>query len=109
MKKANPYPGGPEYSLNITRQTNTKGLKVMTTKETPTTHDLGRLICFDCAKCGTGISNCYETDPARGGGISENIHYCYKCGNTLDFGEFYHKPKLPDPPPVNNDEIKFEE
>ena len=108
-KQTNPYPGGPEYSLNITRQTNTKGLQVMTTRETPTTHNLGKMVVFYCTKCGTHISNCYETDPACGGGIHEDIHYCYKCGNPLDFGEFYHKPKQPDPPPTSDDDIKFEE
>jgi len=105
----NPYPGGPEYSLNITRQTNTKGLQVMTTRETPNTHNLGKMVVFYCVKCGRHVSNCYETDPARGAGIHEDLHYCSKCGNPVDFGEVYHKPKLKDPPPSNNDEIKFEE
>ena len=103
----NPYRGGPEYSLNITRQTNTKGLQVMTTRETPTTHNLGKLVCFHCAKCGRNIVNCYETDPARGGGIHEDLHYCSKCGNPIDFGEFYHKPQQPNPPTAD-DNIKFE-
>lgn len=108
-KQTNPYPGGLEYSLNITRQTDTKGLQVMTTKETPTTHNLGKLICFNCSKCGTNISNCYETSPARGGGIHEDIHYCYKCGNPVNFGEFYHKPKRPDLPTASDDDIKLKE
>lgn len=108
-KQTNPYRGGVECSLNITRQTDTKGLQVMTTKETPTTHNLGKLICFNCSKCGTNISNCYETSPARGGGIHEDIHYCYKCGNPVNFGEFYHKPKRPDLPPASDDDIKLKE
>lgn len=100
---------GVQYPLDITRQTNTKGLKVKTTRETPTTHSYGRLLCFHCAKCGKNVVNCYETDPARGGGVHEDIHFCSKCGTALDFGEFYHKPKPPQEPTSASDEITFKE
>ena len=97
----------PGYNHNITRQTGTHGLKVMTTKENPMTHGYGRLITFYCAKCGEYQAACYESDPARGGDICEDIHYCFKCGARIDFAEFYHKPTAA-AIPTAEEEIKFE-
>lgn len=98
-----------ESPFDITSQTNTKGVRIMTTKEKPTTHNRGRLLVFYCANCGRQLCACYEMDFTIGGGIDEEWRYCSKCGSPLDFGEFYHKPKQPDPPSMSDDDIKFEE
>ncbi len=95
--------------FDITRQTNTIGIWVRAIWELPTTHNLGKLLVFYCANCGKILCGCYEKDSARGGGIDEEWRYCSKCGSPLDFGEFYHKPKQPDPPSMSDDYIKFEE
>ncbi len=39
--------------------------RVETTKEVPTTHNLGRLLQFFCPKCGKSLGAIYETDPQR--------------------------------------------
>ena len=79
-----------------------KGLRLKKPKEMPITHNLGRLVTFFCKKCGTQLVACYETDPLRGGGISRDWRSCGKCGNPLDFGEYYHRDTA-------DDEIQFED
>lgn len=84
---------------------NLRGLDVIAPSETPTTHSYGRLLTFFCARCGQQVAALYETDPERGGGISPDMHYCFKCGNALHFGKYYKA----DAPQGAGEEIKFEE
>ena len=79
-----------------------KGIRLKVSKEIPATHNYGRLTTFYCVKCGKRLCACYETDPLRGGGISRDWHFCSKCGNSLDFGEYYHHE-------TSNDEVTFED
>ena len=62
-------------------------------KETPKTHNYGKLLNFYCDKCKKWILSVYETDHLRGGGVHTDVRYCSRCGNKIDFGEYYHKDK----------------
>lgn len=65
--------------------------KIVTTKEVPYTHRLGRLLYFYCPKCGKFLLGIYETDPQRGGGISRDMRGCPRCLQAIDFTEWYHQ------------------
>ena len=73
-----------------------KGIKLKIPKETPKTHNLGKLISFYCEKCGWLLCSLYETDRQRGGGVFRKWRYCSICGNALDFGEYYTDKKCED-------------
>lgn len=68
-----------------------RGIIIKKEKDVPITHNYGSFVVFYCEQCGKQLCACYETDPLRGGGVNEEIHYCSRCGNHLDFGEYYHK------------------
>ena len=85
-----------------------QGLKIKMPKEIPNTHNLGRLVSFYCNKCGRFIVACYETDPLRGGGISQDLRYCSKCANPLNFGEFYCETVVKKPH-FNDEELHFDD
>lgn len=72
-------------------------------KETPITHNYGKLLNFHCNKCNHRIVSLYQTDHLRGGGIVEDLKYCSRCGNRVDFGEYYHKDER------LNDDLKLED
>jgi hypothetical protein len=65
--------------------------RIVTTKEVPHTHNYGRLLYFYCPKCGRFIVGIYETDPIRGGGISQKLNGCSTCLQAIDFTEWKHK------------------
>ena len=67
--------------------------QIVTTKEVPTTHNLGRLLAFHCPVCGKFIVGMYETDPERGGGISQQLNGCSNCLQAIDFTEWKYKDK----------------
>ena len=59
----------------------------------PPTHKLGRLLSFYCPKCARFIVACYETDPANGGGISDQVKGCSTCLQAIDFSPWYPQTK----------------
>lgn len=87
-----------------------KGIIIKTTtKEKPITHNYGRLLVFYCKKCGEQLTACYENDIKNGGGIWYEWHYCSKCGNNLDFGEYYHKKERTIYDDLIDEKIEFKE
>lgn len=80
-----------------------------TTKEKPITHRYGRLLAFYCDKCGSHLSSCYENDVKNGGGVAKDFHYCMKCGNAVDFGEYYYQEKGMKDNNYLDEEIEFKE
>lgn len=68
--------------------------KIVSEKEIPKTHNLGRLLCFHCPRCGRFIVGIYETDPDRGGGIHRQLKGCSTCLQAIDFSGYYHKGQL---------------
>ena len=65
-----------------------------TTKEVPTTHNLGRLLEICCPVCGKRIFAIYETDLKRGGGVTREAKGCSRCLQAIDFTGYYCTPKL---------------
>ena len=65
-----------------------------TTKEVPTTHNLGRLLEICCPVCGKRIFAIYETDLKRGGGVTREAKGCPRCLQAIDFTGYYCTPKL---------------
>lgn len=68
--------------------------RIVSEKEIPKTHNLGRLLQFHCPRCGKFIVGTYETDPERGGGIHERLKGCSTCLQAIDFSGYYHKGQL---------------